>query len=385
MNNMRIIIVLSVLFFVLSCKNEKIVFNSEYFNMQETVINTYNEMLKKTEEESGQLNDYDKKLEYQFAQGVYSLVMESYVEKGNPADPQITVWMRPGRKFAGDNPNTIYSQSFVEDKYIYKITGKLGNEVYFGLQLYKTENGANIPSGNINMKDMVLNKDGSFEIILSKEKPSNAKNWLALTSNDYTFLTRQYFTSRNDINPGYIEIKRIDNMPFENNLETRISLANKKLRDYFLATFEANKMAKELSFNKYAPPNAPARQVSFAGALYPTLDNTYDGFWLSLKKGEAMHLHGKSLPKALYASFTFYNMWYMTPDYRYVNCYRTANELVLNKDGSYDIYISPEKVESPNWIDTDKQYEGTFAIRYLLAETKEFPTLEIVKIADIKK
>lgn len=354
-----------------------------YLQKQEKILGVYQEMIQKLDAEAAPLTDYEKTIAAGFARGVYSLVMESYVEKGNPADPQITDWMRPGRKFAGDNPNTIYKQAFVSDKYTYKIKGKLGNEVYFGLQLYKTVNGNNLPSANTNMRGLRLSPDRSFEIILSKERPEGAVNWIPLAAEDYTYLTRQYFSSRNNINPGSYTIERIDNQPYSDDLAQRMDTAAEKLRAYVMANFEVNGMSKEVSFNKYSDPNAPSRSLEFSGALFPTLDNTYDGFWVSLKPGEAVYLHGR-LPKAVYASWVYYNRWYMTPDYRRVNSYRSMDEIKLNADGTYDMYLSPETVKHPNWIDMDKQYEGTFAMRYLLAENREFPEIKVVKIADIK-
>jgi len=97
-----------------------------------------------------------------------------------------------------------------------------------------------------------------------------------------------------------------------------------------------------------------------------------------------MRVHGRLPKDTLYASYVFYDRWYNTPTYPQANCFRTMNEVVLNSDGTFDLYISPEKINHPNWIDTGGLYEGSYSSRYMLSSETEFPTVEIVSIANIK-
>ncbi len=85
----------------------------------------------------------------------------------------------------------------------------MGNEIYFGLQLYSLKQGFNLPSANIGLNDIKLNNDGIFEIYISQKRPENAKNWVLLANGDHCFLVRQYFRYRNDIRPAELKIERI--------------------------------------------------------------------------------------------------------------------------------------------------------------------------------
>jgi hypothetical protein len=96
-------------------------------------------------------------------------------------------------------------------------------------------------------------------------------------------------------------------------------------------------------------------------------------------------VHGFLPKKTLYASYVFYDRWYNTPNYRKINSFRTMDEIVLNTDGSFDLYISPEKIDHPNWIDTGGLYEGSYSSRYMLSEESVFPEIKVIKINDIKK
>ena len=50
------------------------------------------------------------------------------------------------------------------------------------------------------------------------------------------------------------------------------------------------------------------------GALFPTLDNVYDGFFVDLEPGQAIRLHGQA-PSARFWSLVFYDRWFNTPDF----------------------------------------------------------------------
>jgi len=361
--------------------------NNEYILALEKIQDTYKNLIKIVDSMTVGFNQEEKQKTVDFLKGTYSLVMESYVDKGNPADPALTVWMiNPYRKFAGDNPYTIYTQSPVSIDYEYRLSGKLGNAIYFGVQLYGYAQGFNLPTANIGLQNIKRNPDGTFDLIISKNKPAGDVNWLPLANGDHAFLIRQYFKNRNNIQPADLKIERIDNIVnVPDNYLERLENANRMLTEYIMGTIEVCKILKENALNNYSQPGAEVRSPKYGGSMYPTRDNTYDGFWISLKPGEAIHLHGRLPKKALYSSYVFYDRWYQTPDYRNINCFRTGDEISLNNDGSYDLYISPERVNHPNWIDTGGLYEGSYSSRYLVSTDKDFPTVKVVKIVEINK
>jgi hypothetical protein len=334
---------------------------------------------------SAGLSDIEQQRASMFLYSAFDLVMEAYVYKGDPARPGLTDWMSAYRKFGGDNPHTIYTQIPVDDHYTYRLRGKLGNAFYFGVQVYGYQSGFNLATANIALNNIQTEKDGSFELILSANKPANAKNWLQLTKGDHAVLLRQYFKGRTGNMPGSFTIERTDSSTYvASSYLQRLQRAHAMITEYIKGTLEVCDLLKENAFNQYPKAGAEVRKPKYGGALYPTKDNTYEGCWVSLKKGEAMHLHGFPPANTPYASYVFYDRWYTTPDYRSIRSYLTKDELVLNSDGSFDLYISPEPVDHPNWINTGGLYEGSFSSRYLLSQSKDFPAIKLVNISDIK-
>ena len=359
---------------------------NEYVAVLQEISSTFKELSGMVDSMSAGMTAIEKERAAFFLTSAYSLVMESYVEKGDPAEPALTVWMSPTRKFAGDNPYTIYTQAPVDSNFVYKLSGKMGNALYFGIQVYGYANGFNLPTANLGLTNIVLNSDKTFEVYLSSVKPENALNWVKLANRDHAFLVRQYFDDRNQVVPAELKIERIDNnsspgLPYLKRLEK----ANAMLKDYILGTIDVCSILANNALNQYPSKDAQVRTPKYGGALYPTKDNRYEGCWVSLKEGEALHLRGFLPENTLYASYVFYDRWYNTPDYRKINCFRTKDEIVLNADGSFDLYVSPEEVDHPNWINTGGLYEGSYSSRYMLSQETRFPEVSVVKISDISR
>jgi hypothetical protein len=112
-----------------------------------------------------------------FLVSTHSLVVQSIIERGDPAHPMLTEWMDPPRKFAGDNPYTIYTQVPVNGAYTYRLSGRKGSYVYLGVQLYGEKSGFNLPTGNTSLPQIEFNADGTFDLYISPEKIDHP-NWI---------------------------------------------------------------------------------------------------------------------------------------------------------------------------------------------------------------
>ena len=67
-----------------------------------------------------------------------------------------------------------------------------------------------------------------------------------------------------------------------------------------------------------------------------------------------------------------------------MRCYLTGRDLQFEPDGSYEIYLSPEDPGHPNWIQMGNLYEGLFSYRYMLADANPKPTIEVVRIENMR-
>lgn len=308
----------------------------------------------------------------------FSLAQEMWVFKADPAQPAFTDWMAHGRKTAGDSPYTVYLTTPVSPKHTYRLHGNLGQATYFGAQLYRWAHGFNALSSVISQPQIAADAEGNFEIVMSKERPSSAVNWLPLGDDDYVLMTREYRYDPATQKPVRIAIERTDPAPAHPPpLAARIDKTASYFEAMLLSTIE---IASLLKVNAFSPPDAEVRRPKYGDSLFPNRDTHYDGFFVKLGPGQAVKMTGRLPEKRIYASFVFYDRWYATPDYPRVRCYLTDQDLRLNADGSYTIYVSAEDPGQSNWIQTGGLRQGLFSYRYMLADANPKPAIEVVRI-----
>jgi hypothetical protein len=193
-------------------------------------------------------------------------------------------------------------------------------------------------------------------------------------------MVRLYHRQVPGVVPPPISLSCLDALPGTGPaLSRRADEAEAFFRDCVRSTMSVTEVLRAAGVNGYPPPDAPVHQPRYTGALFPTLDNVYDGFFVSLGPGQALRLRGRP-PVARFWSLVFYDRWFNTPDFPAHRCFLTGEDVQLQADGSYELVLGPRDPGHPNWIDTAGLTEGIFAIRCLLPEHRELPAAEVINI-----
>lgn len=305
-----------------------------------------------------------------------SLAVEMFFEKGDPADPHFTEWEHPWRKFGGDNPGTVYLSAPVDPGLVYRVRGRATDARYIGVQLYTKGPGFNAPSANLSDRELGVGPDGELDFTVGAADPGDGRPWLPLTDGDYLVMVRVY--RRGVFGPAPeldIAVAGGTSAPLAVAARAAAAFFNEAVR----STMSVTEVLRSAGANRYPAPDATVRAPKYTGALFPTLDNVYDGCWMELDDGQMLEVRGR-LPEARYSSFVFYDRWFAMLDYRKTRCFLTAEEIELAPDGSYRILIGPRDPGAPNWIDTGGLRQGIFAIRTLLPQSRELPSLTVINL-----
>lgn len=314
-----------------------------------------------------------------FLLSAYDIATEMWFQKGDPTAPVLTNWERPWRKYGGDNPTTIYLSAPVSPNLRYRLRGPVGDAVYAGLQVYTKGPGFNAPSANIS-DTRLLREGGQIDLLIGGPDPGDGTPWIPLVADDYLIMVRLYHREVAGIVPPPISLTCLDAAPGTGpSMTQRAVEAEAFFRECVLSTMSVTEVLRQAGVNGYPAPDAPVHQPRYTGALFPTLDNVYDGFYVSLQPGQALRLRGRP-PTARFSSFVFYDRWFNTPDIGAHRCFLTGEDVQLDADGSYEMLLGPRNPNHPNWIDTAGLTEGIFAIRYLLPERRELPTVEVINV-----
>ncbi len=311
-----------------------------------------------------------------FVLSAYDLATEMWFQKGDPSAPELTNWQRPSRKYGGDNPTTTYLSAAVSPEFTYRLRGRVDDAVYAGVQVYTRGPGYNAPSANISDGQLVK-PSGDVDLLIGGGNPGDGTPWLPLAADDYLIIVRLYYRHPPAAEPG-LSFSCIGDTGARLPWSQRARNAEAFFRDAVQSTMSVTEALRAAAVNSYPPPDAPVHRPRYTGALFPTVDNVYDGCFLSLQPGQALRLQGR-LPVARFCSFVFYDRWFNTPDFPAHRCYLTDADIVLDAAGCYEIIVAPQNPGHPNWIDTAGLTEGIFAIRCLLPERRELPMVSVME------
>ncbi len=313
--------------------------------------------------------------------------LEAFVEYADPAFPVLKRMVHETVKMGADNPDNYYFNAQISGAYEYRITGKRNTVHYIG---FFTQNGSYgttgglAPCGVLEGTDLALEDDGSFEIILSKEK--KGKNWLKIEEETGLVMVRQTFLNRFEEIPAEIEIENLDGRKAPLPLTPKMIDEGLKTASMFVA-------GAPLLFARWA--KGFKKHVNELPQFDPKVSNAaggdaniiyYHSYW-NLQPDEALVITVKP-PKCDSWNFQLNNYWMESLDYRYFNVCVSKGTAAYEADGSIKIVVAHNDPGLPNWINTCNHSEGTMCWRwYRLPEGVNpiQPTCEVVKVDKLKK
>ena len=134
--------------------------------------------------------------------------LESQIESSDPCHPRFFQLSNDTIKIGNDNPDNIYHNCNISGRYDYRIRGTRGTVPYlsFGTKAGSYDRDAEMrPTGQIDGRHMQVAPDGSFEILVSRNK--QAGNWLPMEESSEGIIVRQTFDVREGAVPAYYEIE----------------------------------------------------------------------------------------------------------------------------------------------------------------------------------
>lgn len=313
--------------------------------------------------------------------------LEAFVEYADPAFPVLRRMVHETVKMGADNPDNYYFNAQISGEYEYRITGKRNTVHYIG---FFTQNGSYgttgglAPCGTLEGGDLVLEKDGSFEIILSKEK--RGKNWLKIENETGLVMVRQTFLNRFEEVAAEIKIESLNGQKSPAPLTPKMIDEGLKMASMFAAGAPLLFARWAKGFQKH-PNQLPQFDPKVSNAAGGDKNIIYYHSYWKLAEDEALVITVIP-PECDSWNFQLNNYWMESLDYRYFNICVSKGNAHYEKDGSIKVIVAHQNPGTGNWIDTCSHLEGTMCWRwYRLPEGAEAiqPDCEVVKLEDAKK
>jgi hypothetical protein len=291
--------------------------------------------------------------------------LEAFLEYNDPRFPVFRRMVHETVKMGADNPDNYYLNAQVSGAYEYRIEGKrnsIGN-VSFHTQNgnYGTTGGLS-PCGRVENNELVVEEDGTFEIILSKTR--KGKNWLKMEEDTSLVMVRQTFADRSVEVPAELRIVNLDNPggavpdPFgPSKLVEGLNTAS-----MFVGGASLLFTRWAVGFKKHVnrlPQFDPGTSNAAGG------DDTivyYHSYW-KLGQDEALVID-VTPPQCDNWNFQLNNFWMESLDYRYHQVCINRATAVTGPGGMVRIVVSHREPGVPNWLQTAGHTEGTMCWRW---------------------
>ncbi len=311
--------------------------------------------------------------------------LEAYVEYGDPAFPILRRMVHETVKLGADNPDNYYMNAQISGKYEYKITGHRNTIDYIG---FFTQNGnygttgGMAPCGVLESTDLIVDQDGSFEIILSQSP--RGQNWLKIEPETSILVVRQTYYDRENETPASLKIENLDGRSSPDPITPAQLDKGLQTAALFVAGAPMLFSRWAAGFQKHTnrlPQFDPDTSNAAGGdenIIY------YHSHW-KLDEDDALVII-VSPPECDTWNFQLNNYWMESLDYRYFNISINKNSAHYENDGSLKVIVAHQDPGHPNWINTCHHQEGTMCWRwYRLKEGVQpvEPSCKVVKLKEL--
>ncbi|MGE0785153.1 MAG: DUF1214 domain-containing protein [Sandaracinaceae bacterium] len=333
---------------------------------------------------------FDRAEGFRYLSRITRAALQTFVEHNDPLAPVLQRVVHETAKMGSDNPDNFYQNAAISGAHRYRVWGNRGSVHYlsFGTQIGHYGQGAGMPpSGFIEANEMRFGADGSFEMIISVERPDGAANWLPMKPETGTLIVRQTRLDPKSERLAEIHIERIASDG--SSLAKDPSPVTPKSVDVGLTTsanlvfFAAHMFgawADGFRAHKNELPEFDRARSNMAGGD-PNIVY-YHSYW-ELGPDEALVIDATPPEPLDHWNFQVNNHWMESLDFRYFRIHVNSKTATYRDDGSVRIVVAHDDPGVPNWLTTVGHDRGTMCFRWVRAKQHPQPRCRVVKLADV--
>jgi hypothetical protein len=282
-------------------------------------------------------------------------------------------------KIGADNPDNIYQQAVVAGDRAYRIWGQPGTVPYLSIGSKANRyaiDGTMASTGEIEFADVVLEPDGSFEIIASREP--QGRNWLPMAADTSLLIIRQTFEDKAAQLPAEVRIECISRPPAPAPLTPDRIVAQLRQSAAWVAG-TANTFANWSEWFKGSPNRIyeADQEIWYAAGGDPKI--WYGPAYFELAPGEAWVLE-VTPPSCRMWNFQLDNWWMESLDHVHQKIWINSAQAKVEANGSVMVVCADHDPGFGNWVDLAGHRRGTALWRWIEAADHPVPACKVVKL-----
>jgi hypothetical protein len=305
----------------------------------------------------------------------------------DPDHPDFVASVHTVFNASSTNPDFLYLQASVDGAGVYRITGVRGTALFVhgdigagGLGVMD-ELGPSV--GQFDLDALEVQADGSFDILLSADRPSGYKgSWVRLDPRARTIVLRQASYDWGQEIDGRFAIERVDRLL----KPTRLGAAEIAQRLQRLAAFPKRYAALWLKhmaamrsrglINRFEVDDWAGRGGA-AGQYY------YQGLF-ELKPGEVLLLESDVPERCLYWNMQLSDPLWNAVDWLNRQSSLNGRQTRLDSDGRLRAVIALHDPGVPNWLDPGGFDNGSVMIRWNRSSSGPLPRLKSLPASELR-
>ncbi len=302
------------------------------------------------------------------------------VDSADPDFPRIFLLCDDKIKIGADNPDNLYQQIVVRGDRDYRITGTRGTVPYLSIGSKANRyaiDGTMASTGEIEFSDVALEPDGSFEIVVSREKQPG--NWLPMADDTTLLIIRQTFEDKATQTPALMAVERIGG-PSVPALLTPEQITAQLMGTAAWVKGTANTFADWSEWFKTTPNRiyeGKEQSTWIRAGGDPKI--WYGHLYYKLEEGEALELKVMP-PECRMWNFQIDNWWMESLDHVHQKIWVNNTQVTYEADGSVVLICADADPGYGNWIDIAGHREGTGLFRWIEAEHHPVPQVRVIRL-----
>ena len=302
------------------------------------------------------------------------------VDSSDPDFPRLFLLTDDKLKIGADNPDNLYQQCVVRPDRDYRITGKRNTVPYFSIGSKANRyaiDGTMASTGEIEFADMQFGPDGSFEILVSRDKKPG--NWLPMADDTSLLIIRQTFDDKKVQQAADVKIERIGAGPAAPALLDPETIKRQLMAAAQWTRGTANTFADWSEWFK----SQPNRIYNGDQAVFQKAGGDpniwYGHFYFDLQPGEALVIE-TPLPECRMWNLQIDNWWMESLDHVHQKVWVNNTSAKPEADGSLLLVCADKDPGYGNWVDLAGHRQGTGLWRWFNAAENHVPRLRVVKL-----
>ncbi|MDX1735956.1 MAG: DUF1214 domain-containing protein, partial [Halioglobus sp.] len=262
-----------------------------------------------------------------------------------------------------------------------RISGNIGTVRYLGFTFNAGQGMSRRRQfGYLSDRMLSLDEDGNFTILLARNKPDEAGDWVQTPADASAVLVRQYIADREQEQLAALDIEVLGgNPPYMPPTDEEMAAGIVGTTFAFFALTHLHRtVLPELMENPNAFVRATAENL---GGDIAGQDNLYMLGSYQLASGEALRITVQP-PQTRYWNLALETRWHEIYDYMTRPTSRTLEDVTYSADGSVEFLVAHRDTGHPNWIDTSGHDFGFLTLRWLDAkqDSVPLPQVEVIRL-----